>query len=105
MPTHTPTITSALGYMLEKPGFADDRGMGVYRGESWIESDVWYHSGDESVDPSGGRHPYDGYIGRTKVSHGNERGMTYFEHVVLGSSARYGLHAAGPVPVTVRPIA
>ena len=103
-PTHTPTVTSALGYPLETAGFGDDRGMGVYRGEIWSESDVWRHEGDEVVDPAGRRHPYNGYIGPSAVSDGREEGMGYFETVVLGSYPRYGFAADGPVPVTVLPI-
>jgi len=103
-PTHTPTITSALGYALEKRGFSDDRGMGVYRGESWLESDVWHHDGNDAVDPSGARYPYNGYIGPAAVTDGQERGMAYFETVVIGSYLRYGFTANGPVPVTVLPI-
>jgi hypothetical protein len=103
-PTHTPIITSALGYALEKRGFSDDRGMGVYRGESWIESDVWHHDGNDAVDPSGARYPYNGYIGPAAVTDGQERGMAYFETVIIGSYARYGFTANGLVPVTVLPI-
>jgi hypothetical protein len=103
-PTHTPTITSALGYALEKRGFTDDRGMGVYRGDEWIESDMWLHDGDEAVDPDGNRFPYNGYIGPAAVNDGIETGMAYFETVVIGSYARYGFQADGPVPVTVLPI-
>lgn len=103
-PTHTPTITSALGYAFERRGFADDRGMGVYRGEQWVEGDVWTHDGDEAVDPEGRRYPYNGYIGPAAVDDGRDAGMAYFETVVLGGYARYGFKADAPVPVTVLPI-
>lgn len=104
-PTHTPTSPSALGYAFETPGFGDNRGMGVYRGENWIESDVWYHDGGDIVDPHGQHYPYNGYIGPAAVSDGQVEGMAYFETVVLGSYAPYGFKADGPVPVTVLPIA
>lgn len=104
-PTHTPTVTSALGYALERRGFSDDRGMGVFRGENWLESDVWRHDGEFVVDPDGKRHPYNGYIGPVAISDGREQGMAYFETVVLGAYSRYGFRAEGPVPVTVLPIA
>jgi hypothetical protein len=103
-PSHTPTVSSAFGYSLERRGWTDDRGMGVYRGEDYIESDTWRHDGHESVDPTGKRHPYNGYIGPARVTAGNESGMAYFETVVIGSYERYGFKAEGPVPVTVLPI-
>lgn len=102
--THTPTVTSALGYPLETGGFGDNRGMGVYRGETWSETDVWRHEADEVVDPAGRRHAYNGYIGPAGVSDGRAEGMGYFETVVLGSYPRYEFAAEGPVPVTVLPI-
>jgi hypothetical protein len=103
-PSHTPSITSAFGYALERRGWRDDRGMGVYRGTEWIESDTWKHEGNDSVDPDGAHYPYNGYIGPADVTDGHERGMAYFETVVIGSYARYGFTADGPVPVTVLPI-
>jgi len=103
-PTHTGTITSALGYQFESRGFADNRGMGVYRGEAWCEHDTWRHDGDETIDPAGRRHAYNGYIGPARVSTGSETGMAYFETVVLGAYRPYGFEAPGPVPVTILPI-
>lgn len=103
-PSHTPSVTSAFGYALERRGWTDDRGMGVYRGEYHIESDIWRHDGGFSVDPSGARYPYNGYIGPARVTQGREHGMAYFETVVIGSHKRYGFKAEGPVPVTVLPI-
>lgn len=104
-PSHTPTITSALGYSLERRGFSDDRGMGVYRGEEWVESDMWRHDGHETVDPEGGRHEYNGYIGPAAADDGQQKGMAYFETVIIGSYPRYGFVAGGPMPVTLLPIA
>jgi len=103
-PSHTGTITSAFGYALETRGWSDNRGMGVYRGESWLEHDTWHHEGNDAVDPAGNRYPYNGYIGPARVADGSECGMAYFETVVIGSYARYGFKADGPVPVTVLPI-
>jgi hypothetical protein len=103
-PSHTPSITSAFGYPLERRGWSDDRGMGVYRGDYHIESDTWRHDGEFSVDPTETRHPYNGYIGPAHVTQDQEKGMAYFETVVIGSHRRYGFKAEGPIPVTVLPI-
>jgi hypothetical protein len=78
--------------------------MGVYRGDYHIESDTWRHDGEFSVDPTETRHPYNGYIGPAHVTQKQEKGMAYFETVVIGSHRRYGFKAGSPIPVTVLPI-
>jgi hypothetical protein len=104
-PTHTGTVTSALGYQFETKGFADNRGMGVYRGDQWLEHDIWRHDGVDVVAPDGRRFPYNGYIGPASVVANDEAGMAYLETVVLGAYGRYGFDAPELLPVTLLPIA
>jgi hypothetical protein len=98
-------MTQGLLFDLERRGCSDNRGMGVCRGEEWVESDMWRHDGHQTVDPEGGRHEYNGYIGPAAAEDGQQKGMAYFETVIIGSYPRYGFVAGGPMPVTLLPIA